>query len=338
MGVPCPICGKNVDRLIGGMCADCYRERNKLVEFKKFKALICGECGAVLIKGRWVKPRGGPRGLLEKLLKEHMVVRGHLDNVDVRVSIMEDALEYHVSVRGSIEPMSTHYEETQSVSVPLTIDLCPDCRANQAKREMGMVQVRGFLKPLSRSALRKVMLIIDSVVRDSSAKNVGSIIDVEEVAGGIDVKTTTNRLARIIASEIHRNVPSRMLETQKDTGYDRSGRRTYRYTASVLVVPFEPDDVLRVDGRYYVVERVGRRGVRLRDVASGNVFEVPINRFTRMNVIETGMRAEIGEVIEVDGAPHLVSGGKDMGPVDTELRGRVKYVRLEDKVYIVAAA
>ncbi len=338
MGVPCPICGRNVDRLVGGMCADCYRERNRLVEFKRFKALICGECGAVFVKGRWVKPRTGPRGLLEKLLKDHMVVRGHVDHVDVRVSIAEDALEYHVSVRGSIEPVLGDQEETHVLSVPLVIDLCPDCRANQAKREMGMVQVRGFLKPLSRTAMRKVMLIIDSVVRDSSTKNVGSIIDVEEVAGGIDVRTTTNRLARIIASEIHRNVPSRMLETQKDTGYDRSGRRTYRYTASVLVVPFEPDDILRVDGRYYMVERIGRKSVRLRDVASGGALEVPISRFTRMNVIETGMRAEIGEIVEVDGSPRLVSKGKDMGPIDTALRGRVKYVRLEDKVYIIAVA
>ncbi len=337
MPIPCPICGRNVDRLIGGMCADCYRERNRIVEFRRFKVLLCGDCGSVYIRGRWVKPRRGPRELFEKLLKDNMVVRGHIGDINVRVSFTEDSLEYHVAVRGSAEPTLEQYEERYVVQVPLVVDLCPDCRASQARREMGVVQVRGFLKPLSRATLRKVMLIIESVLRDASVKNMGSVIDVEEVAGGIDVKTTTNRLARIIASEIHRNVPSRMLETQKDTGYDRSGRRTYRYTASVLIVPFEPDDVVRVDGKYHVVEKVGLRNIRLREIATGRVVEVPISRFTRMNIVETGMKAEVGEIVMVGGSPHLISGGRDLGRVNTELRGRVKYVVLGSEVYVMAA-
>jgi len=339
--VQCPVCGREVDRLVEGLCAECYREEHDLLNVRDFKVLRCFSCGSIFVRGKWVRPRRGEglRDILVRLLLENLRAEHGAKVSDVNVIVSDDHLVYEVRAVGSIREGFEEVEENYILLVPLINDLCPSCRSLYRRKEMGVVQIRGFPLAPNQSLLAKARSAVEYARFKAADKNIGDISDVEEFEWGIDVRTTTGKLARRIAYEIHKLLPSRVVETQRVVGVDGSGRRVTRYTASVLLITARRGDLLLVGGRPHLVAKVSHEGVALVDVESGEEHVYDLIRFTKMNVVYSG-RAERGKIVKVsDGEAVVDLGGELLNAklVGSPREGEVFVVRVGDVAYAVIA-
>ncbi|MEZ0319039.1 MAG: NMD3-related protein [Pyrobaculum sp.] len=276
---PCPLCGRLVDKLIEGMCRDCYIERHPLIRFEG-RPLRCKYCGAVFLKGRWVKARKA-EDLTKRILSEVGEVRGEI----VRLEAADRLEEMYVSVtvRGSphpsIEPTTLEYKMT----LRFELDICNSCLEALSKRERALVQIRTVPRPLDSALKQKILHIIEQELSKLREKRIGYISDLREVRNGIDIYTTSTNLARHIAYVLREEFPAHVTESAKVMGV-RDGRKIYHMTYLVRILTYKPGDVVKIRGNEKVVVEVGKKTVYLHDVALGTYEQFTISEILRSNV------------------------------------------------------
>jgi len=298
----CPICGRETDVLIEGMCPDCYRATHRIIDTPdSVTVLRCRGCGAYFINGRWVR---GIRSL-ERLVTSKVKVRGVVEGMEVRV--FRDRAKIKVKGKAS-ELMPNTYEEEYEVKLMFQSDLCPSCRAELMEKEEAIIQLR-----LIGGDLGDVKSKVMDIVRMTLAKgeDKGRIISVEDANGGFDIKVTSQRLARSIALSIHRELPSFMMETSKVIGY-RGDRRVEKRSISIHVVGLSKGEVVNVNGVYYLVKSLHRDHVEFIRLNDGLQLNVKYGRLMQERISQVAdytIQCSGGRVtINVGGSQYVLSG------------------------------
>ncbi|MGC8972971.1 MAG: NMD3-related protein [Thermoproteus sp.] len=327
--VICPICGRPAERLIEGMCESCYLERHPVLEIRKFNVVKCKYCGALYIRGRWIRPgRESEKALLERLLKDNVKVSGRVLSVDVEIG--GDKVTYRISGVGSPHELIKPREFSAHYIADVVLDVCLDCRRNIWGSERGLVRIRGFPDELDDKDFVKLEAVLEHVAFEVRGKNLGSVISAERVGRSLEISTTEPKLARHIAHKIHEIIPSDYVESYKKMGRKKD-RDIYHYTATIYIITVKSGDVLRRGSSYYLVLDVGRDDIYVADISSGNRARIPLYRFTEVKTerIGRGVKGEVrnGEFVDVEGRRIMDAPGyRD---------GVAYYVEIGDRRYIV---
>ncbi len=300
----CPICGRENVNFVEGLCEDCYRRLNPLVrELPSVDQLtfrICVGCGSVLYRGRWTRRIDVVRRHVQSLIK----TRGLISSIEVgEVSLGVGEFEVPVRVCGrASDKMSSDYCEDYFVKVRLRPDVCPTCRSVIMGKEKALVQVRFVGEKHSEDDLLLLRHIVNQVLARSDEVQRGAVIDIEETENGFDIKVTNNMIARAIANAIHRTFPSRIVESHKLVGVDRSGRPVTRLTVSVHILNVKRGDVIQVNGRltYYVLA-VSRDTVHVKDLDREVNTRININELFKKRISKISVKSEYGKVVQRDG-------------------------------------
>ncbi len=271
--VSCPHCGKTVDKLVEGMCVDCFLERHPPLP-KEIEVLKCKHCGAVFVRGEWAREIN-----FYKFMKREASVVG-VETVEVPGGA-KATLSILWSPRLDIPPRIAKYV----VEVKYTPEVCSKCRELLSERELGLVQIRAVPRPIDDSHREKIFHIIRQEMFKYREK-VGRINRIEEVKSGFDIYTNTVNFARHLAYVLHREFPSYLIESAKSMGA-RSGRRMYHVTYSLRIFTYRVGDLVKVRGvegrvvditkRYIEVEEVETktfRNIPLVDILKGDVLLV----------------------------------------------------------------
>ena len=292
----CPVCGRETDILIEGVCPDCYRKSHPILEVpSSLKVLRCSNCGALYINGRWVR---GFR-VLEKYVESRVKAKGVLEKVEVKIrpGLAE------VKAFGKAHPaIPESYSEEYKVRLIYVNDLCPTCRAELTQHEEAVIQVRVIGRDASEYKDRVMDVVKVELVKNAER---GRVIKVEDVERGFDIKVTNSKLARSLALAIHREFPSVMLEATKVVG-SRGGRRISHKAYSIHLIALSKGEVVNINGEYYLVKSIYRNHLELVNVRSGlsttlnydklvmaNV--VPVNEY-QVSCVGDGVVVKVGEV------------------------------------------
>jgi nonsense-mediated mRNA decay protein 3 len=327
--VVCPICGRPTDRLVEGMCESCYLERHPVLEIKRFNVVKCRYCGALYVRGRWIRPgRESERALLERLLRDSVKAGGRLLSVDVEAS--GDKVVYRISGVGSPHELIEPRRFSAQYIADVVLDVCPDCRRNIWGSERGLLRIKGFPDELDDRDFVKIESILEHIAFEARGKNLGSVISVERVGRSLEISTTEPRLARHMAHRIHEIVPSDYVESYKKLGR-RKDREIYHYTATVYIITVKKGDVVKRGSSHYLVLDVGRDGVYVVDISSGGRARIPLHRFTEVKTerIGAGVKGEVrgGVFADTEGRIEVDAGGSR--------DGAAYYVEIGDRRYIV---
>ncbi len=271
---------------------------------------------------------------------DSLKLRGVIESIDVKLPDVrrqgDQIIEIKVIGRAS-ENIDEHYEERYNVMVEVVHTLCPICRSVRLGRERAVVQIRSFVKSLSRDDVEMIKQLISYALSRSEEKQRGAIIDIKVLESGIDVRTTSTSLARSIASVIRRNFPSVVDESKKIVGFDRSGRHITRLNICVKILPLRRGDVIRADGhKLYYVLAVSRSGVHVKDLETQEREFLRLNMLLKRDVREVKCREELAKV-ETTNDRSVVKVGDEV----IELRRRlphgckVKILIIDDKRYVI---
>ena len=281
--VPCPSCGRLVDRLIEGLCEDCYVERHPLVEYSGGETLRCKYCGAVFLKGKWARERG--EQVFLKVLREKGKVVGKIEHVDVRD--FTDYAELSLTLYGSPHPEILPRTLKYDLKISFRLDICNVCMEKLSKREVAVLQIRASPRPLDVEFKKKILHVIEQELLKLKNKNIGFISSIKEVASGIDIYTTSANLARHLARVVHELWPSYAMETAKLVGV-RDGRKVYHMTYLVRLLTYKAGDLIILGGSEKVVTELNNKYIGVRDVKSGRYEQIPISDFVHRAVLYKG--------------------------------------------------
>ncbi|ABO08004.1 NMD3-related protein [Pyrobaculum calidifontis] len=281
--VPCPSCGRLVDKLIEGLCEDCYIERHPLVEYREGEILRCKYCGAVFLKGKWMRGRGDQVFL--KILSEKGKVVGKVEQIDARdfTDYAELFLTLHGSPHPEIPPRTLKY----NIRIPFKLDICNVCMEKLSKREVAVLQIRASPRPLDAEFKKKILHIVEQELLKLKSKKIGFVSSIKEAASGIDIYTTSANLARHLARVIHETWPSYAMETAKVVGI-RDGKKVYHMTYLVRLFTYRVGDLIIVGGSEKVVTELNNKYIGVRDVQSGGYEQIPISDFVHKTVLYKG--------------------------------------------------
>ncbi len=304
MGRFCPICGRENVRFVEGLCEECYRKLNPLVkELPKVSQLtfrICVNCGSVLYKGRWTRKFD----IIKKHIQEVTKFRGIISKVEIGYIPLEPGEhEVLMTVCGKAhEAMSEEYCEEYRVYINLIPDVCPTCRSVIMGKERALIQIRYVGERHTQDDVLLIRHIVNQVLAKSDEVQRGAVIDIEENEHGIDIKLTNNTIARAIASAIHRTFPSKICESHKLVGVDRSGKQITKLTISIHILNVKKGDVVTIDGKdvYYVLA-VSKNTLYVKDLKTMNNLRLNLNDLFKRKVDKINVRKTYGKVVHKDG-------------------------------------
>ncbi len=282
----CPICGREVEYLIEGLCHECYRRNNPLVKEvpKEIKIVICSNCLSILYRGRWIR-KG--RVVLKKIIQESITFRGNITDFEMgNIPLSSGRYEVEIHVKGKAHNLLEEYWESYKLNVRVYEDLCPTCRAIITTREKAIVQVRGLYADLEDEDKVFIKHVAFNILAKSDEVQRGAIINIEEVGNGIDIKVTNQNLARSIAYAIHKVFPSRVIETRKVIGTESSGRIKTKLTLSVQILPLKRGDIIRIGKKYFYVLYVGKSKINLKDLEENSNIDIQLSELVKKGFIK----------------------------------------------------
>jgi len=178
----CPICGRETDRLIDGLCENCFRKNNPLVKnlpsIDRLTFKVCVNCGSVLYRGRWTRRLD----VIKKHILELLKTRGIISRVDIGdFELQEGEQEVPIVVCGKAsDKISEEYCEEYKVYIKLVPDVCPTCRSIIIGKEKALIQVRYVGENYTKDDLMLIRHIINQVLAKSEEVQRGAVIDIEE--------------------------------------------------------------------------------------------------------------------------------------------------------------
>lgn len=333
----CPICGRTNVKFIEGLCIECYKKQNPLV--KELPELIeinvCTNCGSVLYRSRWLR-RGN---IVQKIITDSIKFSGKISEVRISEIDFEErgiqSIKIIVKGRAS-ELIDEDYEEEYEVKVKVIHNVCPTCRSIILGKEKAIIQIRSITGSLDKEIVNTIKQIAYSVLAKSEDVQRGAIIDIEEHDYGIDIKTSNNTIAKSIALAIHRVLPSKLIESRKLVGIDRSGKPITKSNISIQIALFKRGDIIRIDRRkiYYVLS-TSKQNIVMENLETHEIEKITLNELFRKEVEKIPSKYYCLDVKQEEKLYIVYEGKKIFLSKDFEKFDKVKLVEVEGNLYVV---
>ncbi|PLJ77157.1 MAG: hypothetical protein B7L53_08130 [Thermofilum sp. NZ13] len=267
----CPVCGRRVDKLVEGVCEECYRREHPLAEpkVKRLEVEVCRSCGALRFrKGKWHSNVGDLEAEIAREASRLLRFRGYVSGVEAELS--KDLSLLTLKVRGKALPeLAGEYVEEYVVGVSVVRTICEACLGQVSKKKAALVQVRAKGRKFSQSELWELAKQVEEGISELALRDSSVIpVEVEEKPEGLDIYFSSYSAARRVAELLSRKMYVEVLETAKLIGIDDSGREKYKRTIRLLLPSFKAGDVVRFNGGVFYVLGVTARHVELLNLDS----------------------------------------------------------------------
>jgi nonsense-mediated mRNA decay protein 3 len=340
----------------GYLCAECLRERSAPEPPKALAVVSCDECGKVKRGPEWT---ANLKTAVERLARSAASAAGgrmlsatpEIDPESETSGVARIALEVALEgERGGDLPAGFEYEW----SVPLKVarGLCSDCSRKRGGYWEAIIQLRAA--GIEDEDHASVVDVLGKIVagKDRNA----FVSKVEVVRGGVDVYLGSWRLADRISREIAARTGAEV-KSSKKLHTHRDGKDIYRSTFLIRYPDLVIGDIFRHEGRHYVLLGLLKKGVRARDLLTGETVTVEERLATlrlaakmedvRPAIAISEARGEIEildpesyEMVSLEAPPARVARDVPATPGTGEPRGRsfkskeVRVVRIDGRLYL----
>lgn len=313
----CIVCGRDsISKLfVGSLCLDCFIDKYGLVDHKSLELEInmCKRCGSLKYKGKWVSDKSIEDviyELLQSQLKPSNDAVKELSIESIRISRLQGLdLMAIVSLNAVLLTDRGYKAVRKSLEIPVKVKyaLCPECIRLASKSWSAVLQIRSSGKTLTHLQLDNLRRFLSKIPYGLRK----SIVEIEDVKGGIDIKISDQQSARIIASKMKREFLAKITETHKVIGREKSGKPKTRMTISIRLPSVEVGDTIRLsDGSIGTIKDLGNGRIII-DTGSKSKLTISQKdlweRKTGPDIIERIPASELEEALVFSVTPKHVS-------------------------------
>jgi nonsense-mediated mRNA decay protein 3 len=352
----CVECGKDVEgdeELRGGICVDCFLERNPAMVLPEVVDLVrCPTCGSSQGRGGWSAPtqaEGDP---------EEVVQQDVADAAEAAVEVLEDALvrsmdvtvrrearsAYSVHIDAKVAFMGQVVDAGGTVRVRVRGELCPVCSRRAGQYYEALIQFRGTAdRPATEPELERARdFVLTELERLSSTSRDVYLVKEERMHGGLDFYISTQPAAAQIARGLTGLFSATSTSSTKLTGR-KDGKDVVRVTHAVRLPELRRGDYVLLKGLLYRVLSASAKEATV-DPASGEGKRRHLSRGERqeLELVGDANSPEEAVVVSTSEGEVQVLDPSSMRTVDLPvpeglvLEGRetVRVVRGGDQLYI----
>lgn len=266
----CPLCGRDVPDLAGGICDACASERKPLLTCPDVVDVTrCAHCGRLLKGGTWASAPAEVDPLVRDAVRAEIDLDPELSHIELEQDLHwqdERNAMAHLRLRASFRGHAV--ERSASFKVRLKRSACPDCSREFGGYFEAILQVRGSDERVLRAETDRVLRFLhEHIDRHRDAQKTGAWISKSEPVrgGGVDLYLGSLDVARQAAHALADRYGAEYAESGKLVGR-RDGRDLVRFTLLVRLPAYLPGDFIQADGRVYKVLRRERRRLTLWDL------------------------------------------------------------------------
>lgn len=284
----CAICGRDIqdDAPHFALCVICYLKEHPLFELpEKFSFKTCIDCGSYSKREQWKLPRENEilsvieEAIYNFLLKQYL----KKGNIEFEIFIDEETIIYSSKdLINSVEAVingflisDNNIRHQQTIKVSLNYELCKNCS-----------NIRGGIFFISEIQLRvrderyfntikDVLEDIQRYVEKSFEKDPKQYIaKIEDEKNGVDLFLSTNELMNHIISYLKGNYNFLLKRSKKLVGRDaQRGKGIYRLKSLIKFLPFNRNDIVKMNNLTYIVEAISKNRVVLRNEAGTKLIK-----------------------------------------------------------------
>lgn len=344
----CPLCGREVAELTGGLCPQCVSERRPFLHAPEYLDVTrCAHCGRLDRRGTFVPAPQDPEELVRMAVPHEVDVDPDVSNAELDTRLVwEDGRNAVATFRltGSYAGHSIVREGESRVRLKQTA--CHDCSRRYGGYFEAIVQVRADDERVLRLEGDRVLgRITDALEGYREEQRTGAYASkTERVRGGFDLYMGSQEVARLVARDLAEHYGAEYAESSKLVGR-RDGRDLMRFTLLVRLPPYLPGDFVLVDGRPYKVLRHAKKLLTLWDLERSERAQRDPRRAKQLKVI--GLSTDERDAVVVsyhDGTLQLLDP-VSLKTIDVDVAGRdvrsrdtVRVFRYEDTLYVLPDA
>ena len=300
----CAICGLPTSKLIDNLCFKCYRNTHRILKLPPLVEItICRDCFSYLEKGNWCIMKehnivDAIKKCIARRIESKLKPLGEVKMLQINVHLSripstKDNIPVEVQVLGRAHQTMEYYKETYRTNAKVKYKLCPNCKAIASRKEKAIIQVRAKGRKLSEEEMREIIKIAHEELEKLYKRDRGAILVDEVVGNGIlDFKLISLNAARKLAHTIQVRYMGKILETVKQIGTSKTGRRIVRATIRVLLPPVRKGEIIVVDRTPYLVKEISRGTVKLtslvnykeKNISLSNIFREDIMRVSSSDI------------------------------------------------------
>lgn len=218
----CPVCGKTVEKLYDGLCADDFLKKISFEKQIPKKILLhqCKQCGKIYIdKKSAVTIEGAVDIFLQEILKDKMI-----NSANYRI----EGGKIHISLQIKYDDLEK--EETFERELVVKNIICESCAMKNSGYFNSILQVRVPEKVLQ--------IIIDDILTQidlmRNYNDMAFIGKTEKKKEGVDFYIGSKDVADQVAKNLKIKYGAEIKKTSKQSGY-LSGKKIYRDTVLVRI-------------------------------------------------------------------------------------------------------
>jgi nonsense-mediated mRNA decay protein 3 len=220
----CPYCGKETEELYGDekkLCADCYPEKNDLLEIPpKLEVTVCGVCGRMRKSGEWIEAYSIQEQLGEKFADFSE------EDVEMEIQFWEDEED---DVQVKVHAFKGEIKDEYDTEVDFQQDQCQDCAKFQGGFYKVKMQLRGEgpLEPVSNE-------IVDEAAEATNESRKDFLSNIDDNDHGYDFFLSTEKIAKKILTMLREEHDPEIKRSYELIG-EKQGEEVYRNVISVRV-------------------------------------------------------------------------------------------------------
>jgi nonsense-mediated mRNA decay protein 3 len=353
----CVECGKDVvsdEELRGGLCIECFLERNPLLVLPPVVDVIrCPSCGAIQGRGRWSDPDGTDptddmaiQQAAERGVEEALTVLdgAMLQAVDLAVRA-EASTVFVVDVEAEVAFMGTVVPTHATTRVRVKGEQCDICSRRAGQYFEAVVQFRGTRdRPASDGELDRARSYIDQEVsRLSGASRDVFIMRVDELHRGLDFYISTHRAASQLAKGLASMFGASSSSTSTTVGM-REGREVVRVTHAVRLPELRRGDFVLHQGQLLrVVASTSKEATVEAAAGVGRRRHLTRKQLSELKLVGDATSPEEAVLVSRTESEVQVLDPESFGTVDLKIpegydpegRETVRIVRRGDELFLV---
>jgi nonsense-mediated mRNA decay protein 3 len=353
----CVECGKDVetdDELRGGICVECFLERNPAVHIPAVIDLVrCPTCGSSQGRGGWSSPSDA-EGDEDEVLQQDVG-----DAAEAAVSVVDGGLvrsmdmtirrearsAFFVTIEAEVGLMDQVVSTHGNTRVRVRGELCPVCSRKAGQYYEALIQMRGTgQRPATDGELeRGRQYVLSEIDRMSAASREVYLVKEERMHGGLDFYISTQPAAAQISRGLASMFSATTSSSTKLTGR-KDGKDVVRVTHAVRLPELRRGDYVLLKGLLFRVLSASAKDATL-DPAAGDGKRRHLARGERQSLKLVGDTdcPEEAVVVSSAGTEVQVLDPRSMRTVelplppgfDLEGRETVRVVRADDALYLV---
>lgn len=231
----CVKCGTETNKLVNGLCENCYLDKNKVLKFPELIDLdLDNRTGKIRVGYHWIENNEeNLSDMLETKLKKiagqkRLEISGFKAEFEKQ---QKKTIPVFITFETILDGVTLKVKEQVNIRLHSTIsDASMKLASNYHE---AIIQIRFKEKVKEEEVKEKLRQVLMELQVEKKKDELSEAVDIKKVPGGQDLFIGSQKSAKKVSHRVAKKFNANLTYSNKQIGMDRHGKHTFRHTYSL---------------------------------------------------------------------------------------------------------